>query len=122
MKTIDLLEQDLIHNATVQGNYLIKGLRELQKKHESMGDVRGKGLMIGVELVKDRESKEPARIWRTAIIQAAFQRGLLLLGCGENSIRFSPSLSVTQAEIDECLSIFDDAIQEVVERKEPSPT
>jgi 4-aminobutyrate aminotransferase len=117
MKTIDLLEQDLMQNAAVQGNYLIKGLRELQNKHECLGDVRGKGLMIGVELVKDRESKEPARVWRTQIVQAAFKRGLLLLGCGENSIRFCPSLTVTQAEIDECLSIFDDAIQEMADSK-----
>ena len=92
---------------------MITGLRELQKRHECMGDVRGKGLMIGVELVKDRETKEPARIWRTKIVKAAFRRGLLLLGCGENSIRFSPSLIVTPAEIDECLSIFDEAIHEV---------
>jgi 4-aminobutyrate aminotransferase len=117
MKTIDLLEQNLMQNAAIQGNYLIKGLRELQNKHECLGDVRGKGLMIGVELVKDRESKEPARVWRTQIVQAAFKRGLLLLGCGENSIRFCPSLTVTQAEIDECLSIFDDAIQEMADSK-----
>jgi len=63
--------------------------------------------------VKDRESKGPARVWRTQVVKAAFKRGLLLLGCGENSIRFSPSLTVTPAEIDECLSIFDEAIHEV---------
>jgi 4-aminobutyrate aminotransferase len=114
MKTIELLEQDLLANAATQGAYLMTGLRGLQKKYECMGDVRGKGLMVGVELVKDRESKEPARIWRTKVVKAAFKRGLLLLGCGENSIRFCPSLTVTPAEIDECLSIFDEAIQEVV--------
>jgi 4-aminobutyrate aminotransferase len=115
MKTIELLEQDLMSNAAAQGDYLMTGLRELQKKHECMGDVRGKGLMVGVELVKDRESKAPARVWRTKIVKAAFERGLLLLGCGENSIRFCPALTVTQAEIDECLSIFDAAIQEVAD-------
>jgi 4-aminobutyrate aminotransferase len=114
MKTIELLEQDLLANAATQGAYLMTGLRGLQKKHECMGDVRGKGLMVGVELVKDRESKEPARIWRTKVVKAAFKRGLLLLGCGENSIRFCPSLTVTPAEVDECLSIIDEAIQEVV--------
>lgn len=113
MKTIELLEQDLLANAATQGEYLMTGLRGLQKKHECMGDVRGKGLMIGVELVKDRESKEPARVWRAKVVKAAFKRGLLLLGCGENSIRFCPSLTVTSAEIDECLSIFDEAINEV---------
>jgi 4-aminobutyrate aminotransferase len=115
MKTIELLEQNLMSNAAAQGDYLMTGLRELQKKHECMGDVRGKGLMVGVELVKDRESKAPARVWRTKIVKAAFERGLLLLGCGENSIRFCPALTVTQAEIDECLSIFDAAIQEVAD-------
>jgi 4-aminobutyrate aminotransferase len=116
MTTIDLLENELISNAAVQGDYLMAGLRELQKTHESMGDVRGKGLMVGVELVKDRETKEPARTWRNEIVKAAFERGLLLLGCGENSIRFSPALTATAEEIDKCLSIFDDAIQAVTSR------
>jgi len=116
MTTIDLLENELITNAAVQGDYLLAGLRELQKTHESIGDVRGKGLMVGVELVKDRETKKPARAWRNEIVKAAFERGLLLLGCGENSLRFCPALSVTAEEIDKCLSIFDDAIQSVTSR------
>jgi 4-aminobutyrate aminotransferase len=78
-----------------------------------MGDVRGKGLMVGVELVKDRETKEPARTWRDEIIQKAFYKGLLLLGCGENTIRFSPPLTVTAGEIDTCLSIFDNVVKEI---------
>jgi 4-aminobutyrate aminotransferase len=114
MKTIELLERELCENAAVQGEYLIEGLRRLQTDQACIGDVRGKGLMIGVELVKDRETKEPARSWRNLIIKAAFERGLLLLGCGENSIRFCPPLTVNAAEIDTCLSIFDDAIQVVV--------
>jgi len=116
MTTIDLLENELIANAAVQGDYLLAGLGELQKIHESMGDVRGKGLMVGVELVKDRETKEPARAWRNEIVRAAFERGLLVLGCGENSLRFCPALTVTAEEIDKCLSIFDDAIQSVTSR------
>ena len=64
-----------------------------------MGDVRGKGLMVAVELVKDRETKERATEWRNQIIQKAFAKGLLLLGCGENSIRFSPGLTVTAEAI-----------------------
>ncbi len=116
MTTIDLLENELITNAAVQGDYLMAGLRELQKTHESMGDVRGKGLMVGVELVKDRETKEPARAWRNEIVRSAFERGLLLLGCGENSLRFCPALTVTAEEIDKCLSIFDDAIRFVTIR------
>jgi len=80
---------------------------------ECMGDVRGKGLMVGVELVKDRETKERATDWRNEVIQKAFQKGLLLLGCGENTIRFSPALTVTGEEIDTCLSIFEESLREV---------
>jgi 4-aminobutyrate aminotransferase len=78
-----------------------------------MGDVRGIGLMVGVEFVKDRETKIPARKWRNEIIKNAFHNGLLLLGCGENSIRFCPALTVTAEEIDECLSIINDVISKV---------
>jgi 4-aminobutyrate aminotransferase len=78
-----------------------------------MGDVRGKGLMAAVELVKDRETKAPATDWRSRIIHKAFEKGLLVLGCGENSIRFSPSLTVTAAEVDVCLSIFEEAVKAV---------
>jgi 4-aminobutyrate aminotransferase len=113
LATIELLEQELIDNAGVQGKYLMTGLRKLQQLYECMGDVRGKGLMVGVEFVKDRENKEPAREWRNHIIKKAFQKGLLLLGCGENSIRFCPALTVSATEIDECLSIFDDVVREV---------
>lgn len=111
--TIELLEEGLIDNAVVQGEYLMAGLREFQQSYECMGDVRGKGLMVAVEFVKDRESKEPAREWRNEIIKKAFQKGLLLLGCGENSIRFCPALTVTAEEINECLSIFDEVVREV---------
>jgi len=113
LATIELLEEGLMDNATVQGKRLLDGLVKLQQSHECMGDVRGKGLMVAVEFVKDRETKEPARMWRNDIIKHAFQKGLLLLGCGENSIRFCPSLTVNTAEVDKCLSIFDDVVKEV---------
>jgi 4-aminobutyrate aminotransferase len=114
MATIDLLEKKLMKNATDRGERLMEGLRHLQKIYVCIGDVRGKGLMVGVELVKDRETKEPAADWRAKIIEKAFTKGLLLLGCGENSIRFCPALTVSSAEIDECLTIFEEAIKEVV--------
>jgi 4-aminobutyrate aminotransferase len=113
MATIELLEKSLMKNATVQGDHLMSGLLELQKKYECMGDVRGKGLMVGVELVKDRETKEPAMDWRPRIIQKAFEKGLLILGCGENSIRFCPALTVSAEEIDLGLSIFEEAVKQV---------
>ena len=113
MATIELLEKNLMKNAASQGTRLLEGLFELQKTYECMGDVRGKGLMAAVELVKDRETKQPATDWKNQIIEKAFERGLLLLGCGENSIRFCPSLTLTPGEVDTCLSIFEEAVKEV---------
>ncbi len=113
LTTIQLIEEELMENAAVQGERLMKGLQELQNSYECMGDVRGKGLMIGVELVKDRETKERAIKWKGEVIAAAFRRGLLLLGCGENTIRFSPALTVTEDEVDVCLTIFEEAVREV---------
>ncbi|MFZ5570139.1 MAG: acetyl ornithine aminotransferase family protein [Thermodesulfobacteriota bacterium] len=112
LQTIELLEQNLIENARRQGERLMAGLREIQKEHECIGDVRGKGLMIGVELVADRETKKPAGDQRGRIIRGAFEKGLLLLGCGINSLRFCPALSVSSPEIDACLSIFHDVIRQ----------
>jgi 4-aminobutyrate aminotransferase len=77
-----------------------------------MGDVRGKGLMVGVELVKDRKTKERATELRKKIIENAFKKGLLLLGCGQNSIRFSPALTVSAEEVDVCLTLFEQVIRE----------
>jgi 4-aminobutyrate aminotransferase len=113
MVTIDLLEKELMANARAQGERLMAGLREIQTHFECMGDVRGKGLMVGVELVKDRESKTPAADWRGRIIQGAFEKGLLILGCGQNSIRFCPALTVSLDEIDVGLSIFEECLKEV---------
>ncbi len=113
LATIQLLEEELMANAEAQGERLMRGLRELQNSHECMGDIRGKGLMVGVELVKDRETKERATEWRSEIIKKAFQKGLLLLGCGENTIRFCPPLTVTEEEVDLCLQIFGEAVREI---------
>ncbi len=111
MVTIKLLENNLMKNAEKQGHRLIKGLVELQKTYECMGDVRGKGLMVAVELVKDRETKKPATDLRPRVIKRAFEKGLLVLGCGENSIRFCPSLTVSSAEVDLCLTLFEDSLK-----------
>jgi 4-aminobutyrate aminotransferase len=113
MATIKLLENNMMKNAEKQGKRLMQGLVELQKSYECLGDVRGKGLMVAVELVKDRETKEPATAMRPLIIKRAFEMGLLVLGCGENSIRFCPSLSVKAGEVDTCLSIFEETLKKV---------
>jgi len=113
LTTIELLEDELMENAEIRGEYMMAQLRKMQKSIECMGDVRGKGLMIGVELVKDRETKERASTWRNEVVLKAFEKGLLLLGCGENTIRFSPALTVSKEEIDVCLSIFEEVLLEV---------
>ncbi len=99
-----------MENARNQGEYLMGKLLEMQKTFECIGDVRGKGLMVGIELVRDRETKERASEWRNEAIQKAFRKGLLLLGCGENTIRFCPALTVTKEEIDACLSIIEEVL------------
>jgi 4-aminobutyrate aminotransferase len=113
LATIRLLEEELMANAAIQGERLMVGLRRMQHAYECMGDVRGKGLMVGVELVKDRDTKERASDWRNEIIVKSFQKGLLLLGCGENTVRFCPALTATAEEIDLCLSLFEETVREV---------
>ncbi len=111
LATIALLEEGLIQNAKERGAQLMAGLEELQRSIECIGDVRGKGLMVAAELVKDRTSKAPAVDWRNQLVQRAFEKGLLLLGCGESAVRFCPALTVSSEEIDTCLSIFADCLK-----------
>ena len=113
LATIELLEKELIQNVRKRGVQLMAGLKEIQTLFECVGDVRGKGLMVGVELVKDRETKERATDWRNQLIQNAFKKGLLMLGCGENTVRLCPALTVSSEEIDVCLEIFQTALQEI---------
>ncbi|MCB2210164.1 acetyl ornithine aminotransferase family protein [bacterium] len=110
LATIDLIEKDYLNNATEVGNYTLDALAELMARHPSIGDVRGIGLMIGIEFVLDRESKEPAVDLRDDIVNLAFERGLLTLGCGQSTIRFSPPLSTTISEVNDALEIFEEAI------------
>ena len=113
LTTIELLEGGLIENAARIGNYILGKLRELQKQFELIGDVRGKGLMIGIELVKDRETKKKALEERDRMIQACFEKGLLILGCGENVIRLIPPLIITQNEADTALTILEEVLRKV---------
>ena len=89
------------------------GLKALMDKHPLIGDVRGRGLMVGVELVRNRETKERATDERNAVVTAAFRRGLLILGAGKNSIRFSPPLVLTRDQADTAVRLFDQALTEV---------
>jgi 4-aminobutyrate aminotransferase len=113
LTTIDLLEEGLIENAASVGAYLLREIKELQKRFHLIGDVRGKGLMIGIELVKDRQTKEKAIEERSRIIRACFEKGLLILGAGENVIRFSPPLIIAKKEADTALTILEEVLQKV---------
>lgn len=110
LATIDLIEKHYLKNAQDIGEYTLDALAEIMVRHPSIGDVRGIGLMIGVEFVMDRESKEPAVALRDEIVNNAFDRGLLTLGCGNSTIRISPPLSTSRSEVDEALTIFEEAI------------
>jgi 4-aminobutyrate aminotransferase len=113
LTTIELLEEGLIQNAAIQGEYLLKHLRDLEKKFHLIGEVRGKGLMIGIEMDRDKKTKEKAIEERNAVIQGCFEKGLLILGCGENVIRFSPPLIITQKEADIALTILEEVLKKV---------
>jgi 4-aminobutyrate aminotransferase len=99
-----------MQNALEVGEYTLDGLEEIKSRHSTIGDVRGIGLMIGIEFVKDQTNKLPAEELRDRIIDLAFERGLLTLGCGNSVIRVSPPLSINKNELDEGLEILEEAI------------
>jgi 4-aminobutyrate aminotransferase len=116
LATIKLLKDQLVANAAAVGSRLIEGLRALAAKHPLIGDVRGRGLMVGVELVRDRQTKERATSERDAVVKAAFSQGLLVLGAGKNAIRFSPPLVLTREQADTAVRLFDEALTDVDSR------
>jgi 4-aminobutyrate aminotransferase len=113
LATIELLQGGLIQNAASMGDYILGQLRELQKRFPLIGDIRGKGLMIGVELVRDPVTKEKAVEERNRIIQACFEKGLLILGCGENVFRLIPPLIITKNEADTALTILEEVFRKM---------
>jgi len=114
LEVLDVLKSErLDENAAEVGGYLFKRLKELAEKHELIGDVRGRGMMIGVELVKDRGTKEPAKEERDKLMANAFKRGLMLLGAGVSSLRLAPPLVLTREQADVGLDIIEEALKEV---------
>ena len=110
LKTIELLEGGLVQNSATVGAYLKSGLEKLMRKYDCIGDVRGMGLMIGVEFVEDRVSNKAAPELRDRVEIACFDRGLIILGAGTNTIRWSPPLILSEENVDVALEIFDEAI------------
>jgi 4-aminobutyrate aminotransferase len=116
LKTIELLENGLVDNARIVGEYLMQGLNKLKDKYDCIGDVRGLGLMIGVEFVESKQTKVPAPQLRDKVEMACFERGLIILGCGANSIRWSPPLILTKENVDVALEIFDEAVASSIQK------
>ncbi|HEX5505120.1 MAG TPA: acetyl ornithine aminotransferase family protein [Thermomicrobiales bacterium] len=112
-ETLDLVRDGLMANAADVGAYLLDHLRDLAARHPAIGDVRGLGLMLGCEFVLDRATKAPDHDSAEAVVAAAFRRGLLLLTCGQSTVRFCPPLILTRAEADEGLALFEQAVAEV---------
>lgn len=110
LATIELIENGFMQNASQVGDYAQAILKEMMSRHPAIGEVRGRGLMIGVEFIKNLQTREPDEKLRDRIVDEAFQRGLLLLGCGKNTIRITPPLSVSRGEIDEALGIFEESL------------
>jgi 4-aminobutyrate aminotransferase len=113
LATIRLLREHLVKNAAAVGEHLFAGLRDLQDKYDVVGDVRGIGLMIGIELVRDRQTKERAVEERNALVQAMVRRGVLVLGAGRNAVRLAPPLVLSREQADVLLRILDEALADV---------
>jgi len=111
LATMDVLEREGIANAAKVGEGTLKRLHGWVKAHPIVGDVRGRGLMIGIEIVKDQKTREAAPQLRDRIVDLAFERGLLILGCGETSLRLAPPLVVKQGEMDVALDILEECIE-----------
>lgn len=110
LATLQLIEEEYLENARVMGEYTLEALHEIKARHPSIGQVRGIGLMLGIDFVKNQQTKEYADHLRDTIVDLAFERGLLTLGCGRSVIRISPPLCITRSEMDEGLAILEEAI------------
>ncbi len=111
LATLKVIEKEnVMQQAAETGEFIMDALAEMEARHPSIGQVRGRGLMIGIEFVKDRDTKEAAVDLRNAIIQTAFESGLLLIPCGRNAIRMTPPLNIPRPLVEEGLGIFEAAL------------
>jgi 4-aminobutyrate aminotransferase len=108
--TLNIIEREAMANAARVGGLMLERLRGWKQTHPLVGDVRGRGLMIGIEIVKDKATREPVPALRNRIVTLAFERGLMVLGCGETSIRLCPPLIVSEQEATVALDILEEAI------------
>lgn len=112
-ETLSLAETELMQNAISVGGYFMDRLHELEDRYDHIGDVRGRGLMIGMDFVKDHTSREPHTEMSNNVMTEAFRRGLLLLTCGKSTIRFCPPLVLTREQVDESIDLLADTLDAV---------
>ncbi|HKM48488.1 MAG TPA: acetyl ornithine aminotransferase family protein [Terriglobales bacterium] len=116
LATLDVIEKEgLLRNSQDVGDHMMKRMAGWPKKHKIVGDVRGRGLMIGVDIVKDQATREYGNTDRDRIVEAAFERGILFLGCGPSTVRIAPPLIVTKDEADVAMDVLEESIA-VVEK------
>jgi 4-aminobutyrate aminotransferase len=120
LATLDVLEREGVSNAEVVGRHIMQRIEAWPEALPLVGDVRGRGLMIGVELVVDKKTKEPAVEERDRVVQMVFEKGVLLLGAGPNTIRIAPPLIVTRQQADLALDVLEECIREVAKRRDAS--
>jgi 4-aminobutyrate aminotransferase len=114
LATLELVEKEYAANAAVVGEYFLGRLRQLKERFPVIGDVRGKGLMIGMELVSDPATRTPARALCEAVLTRAFHHGLLLLSCGASTVRFIPPLMINRGHVDEAMGMIEKALSEAL--------
>lgn len=114
--TLQLVEEELLENTNQVGKHLIEAMQGLAAKYPMIGEVRGKGLWIGIEFVQDRSSKAPAREFVDKLLHTAFHNGLLLLSCGVSTLRLMPPLMISRELADEAVAILDQSIAETLQQ------
>ncbi len=116
LATLNVIEKEgLVHNAQEVGDHMVKRMADWPKKHKIVGDVRGRGLMVGVDIVKDQKTREYGAAERDRVVEMAFERGVLFLGCGPSTVRIAPPLVVTKDEADVAMDVLEESIA-VVEK------
>jgi 4-aminobutyrate aminotransferase len=109
-------EEKLLENATKQGAHILKRLEDLKEKCAIVGDVRGKGLMVGMEIVEDKESKKPSPEKSSQIMERSWKRGIAVIVCGVSTIRIMPPLNITRDLVDSAMDIIEDVTEEVAKQ------
>ena len=116
LASIALVEEKYVDNAARMGDYLLSRLKDWPQRHPMVGEIRGKGLMVGIELVRDKVTKEQAGDERNHWVRLAFEKGLLVLGCGLNTLRLMPPLVVNRRQVDFAVDVLDHCLTELEQK------